>query len=169
MEREKFQGVYPYYGAAKVLDFVQDYIFDGKYLLMAEDGSVITTKGYPVLQFVNEKFWANNHTHILEGRSPVTTEFLYLTLNKLPISGYITGAAQPKITQENLNRIPVVVPTDSLLISFDEIVKDLFDNINVLGNKNSTLRRTRDLLLPKLISGAIDVSEFPETSELTTA
>ena len=78
MQRENMRGLYPYYGAAKILDYINDYIFDGKYLLLAEDGSVITKDGYPVLQFVNAKFWANNHTHIMQGTADVSTEFIYL-------------------------------------------------------------------------------------------
>jgi Type I restriction modification DNA specificity domain len=78
MERSQLQGEYPYYGAAKVFDYVNDYIFDGEYLLLAEDGSVITPERAPVLQLVKEKFWPNNHTHVLRGLPPFSTHFLYL-------------------------------------------------------------------------------------------
>ena len=93
MQRQERPGPYPYYGAAKVFDFIDDYIFDGTYCLIAEDGSVITPEGYPVMQLAKGKFWANNHTHILEGRSPVTTRYLFYYLSGFDISGYITGAA----------------------------------------------------------------------------
>jgi len=106
------------------------------------------------------KFWANNHTHILQGRPPISTEFLYLRLIDLDISGYITGAAQPKVTQENLKRIPVLLPSSALLESFCPIVRDMFLQISNFERKNALLRRTRDLLLPKLVSGEIDVSNL---------
>lgn len=170
MQRSEFQGAYPYYGAAKILDHVKEYLFDGRYVLMAEDGSVITTDGFPVLQMANGRFWVNNHTHILEGTNQASTEFIYLRLSNLPISGYITGAAQPKITQENMNRIQIILPPDNKLMGeFTQLAKPFFDLINVLERKNKSLRTTRDFLLPKLISGEIDVSSLPEPQEEAAA
>ena len=68
MQRMDRPGTVPYYGAAKLIDYIDGWIFDGEFLLFAEDGSVQTPDGFPVLQLVEGKFWANNHTHILEGR-----------------------------------------------------------------------------------------------------
>jgi type I restriction enzyme, S subunit len=158
MQRESRKGPYPYYGAAKVFDYIDDYIFDGEYLLVAEDGSVITPDRKPVLQMTSGKFWANNHTHIIRGKQPVSTEFLYLRLSELDISGYVTGAAQPKITQANMNRIPVLVSKFALLESFNGKAQVFFSQIKRLEKKNNNLRQTRDLLLPKLISGEIELS-----------
>src|SRR5690606_11107304 len=110
MQRANMSGQYPYYGAAKVIAYVAEYLFVGEYHLVGEDGSVATTQGYPVLQLVNSKFWANNHTHILQG-SIVSTRYLYLALSQIPVTGYITGTAQPKITQAALRRVPIVVPS----------------------------------------------------------
>jgi type I restriction enzyme S subunit len=106
------------------------------------------------------KFWANNHTHVIQGKFPISTEFLYLCLSNVDISGYVTGAAQPKITQGNLNRIPVVVAKRVLLDSFNLHARAFFAEIKLLERKNQNLRQTRDLLLPKLISGEVDVSEL---------
>ena len=158
--RSTMQGEYPYYGAASILDHVNDYLFDGRYLLIGEDGSVITKDGRPVLQLVAGKFWANNHTHVVQGKSPISTNFLYLLMSNVAISSYITGTAQPKINQENLNRIPVVSPPRDLLERFDQIINPIYDDIVILDRKNINLRKTRDMLLPKLISGEIDVSEL---------
>lgn len=157
MERAELQGNYPYYGAAKVFDFINDFIFDGEYLLMAEDGSVITTERNPVLQLVNEKFWPNNHTHVLRGKEPVSTHFLYLGLSQVDISPYITGAAQPKITQENMNRIPFVCGPQKVHENFNRLVEPMILDSQLLQRKIQNLRSTRDLLLPRLLSGQIDV------------
>ena len=158
--RSTMQGEYPYYGAAKVLDHINDYLFDGRYLLIGEDGSVVTEDGKPVLQLVTGKFWVNNHTHVVQGKSPISTNFLYLFMSNVVISGYVTGSAQPKINQQNLNRIPVILPPQSLLERFNQMIEANFENINALSLKNTNLHQTRDLLLPKLISGEIDVSEL---------
>lgn len=159
MQRQTRSGPYPYYGAAKVFDFIDDYIFDGEYLLMAEDGSVRTEGDMPVLQFVDTKFWANNHTHVLRGRRPISTHFLYLALSCVDISPYVTGAAQPKITQENMNRIPVVVANDALHSTFDQNASPLLRGMLSLERQASSLRRTRDLLLPRLLSGQLSVED----------
>lgn len=159
MQRAEMPGEYPYYGAAKVFDYVDDFIFDGEYLLVAEDGSVVTPNGFPVLQMAIGKFWANNHTHILQGRA-VSTRYLYLALSRLPITGYITGAAQPKITQGALNRISILVPSASVGTLFEIHLRPAFELRYNLLAQNANLRATRDLLLPKLVSGAIDVSDL---------
>ena len=158
MVRSTMQGEYPYYGAAKILDHINDYLFDGRYLLIAEDGSVITEDGKPVLQLVTGKFWVNNHAHVVQGKDPISTNFLYLFMSNVAILGYITGAAQPKINQDNLNKIPILSPPQGSLERFNQMIEPIFDDIVALDLKNINLRQTRDLLLPKLISGEIDVS-----------
>ena len=157
MQRAEMQSEYPYYGAAKVFDFVNDFIFDGEYLLMAEDGSVITTERAPVLQLVNEKFWPNNHTHVLRGKQSFSTHFLYLGLSEVDISPYITGAAQPKITQENMNRIPFFCGPEKLHQEFNSLVEPMIRQSQILQRQIQNLRRTRDLLLPRLMSGQQDL------------
>jgi len=160
MQRSEIQGTYPYYGAAKVFDYINDYIFDGEYLLMAEDGSVITLERTPVLQLVNEKFWPNNHTHVLRGKAPYSTHFLCLGLSEVDISPYITGAAQPKITQENMNRIPFFCAPTALHEEFDRCVEPAIRQLQLLQRQVENLRRTRDLLLPRLLSGLIALDEL---------
>jgi type I restriction enzyme S subunit len=156
MQRAEIQGVYPYYGAAKVFDYISNFIFDGEYLLMAEDGSVIAPDRSPVLQLVNEQFWPNNHTHVLRGKPPFSTHFLYLGLSNVDISPYITGAAQPKITQENMNRIPFFCGPKKLQQEFDRLVAPMIRGIQILQRQIQNLRRTRDLLLPRLLTGRIE-------------
>ena len=152
------KGDYPYYGAAKVFDYIDQYIFDGNYLLVAEDGSVITSDGHPVLQLARGRFWVNNHAHVLQGRAPVSTEYLFLALERYPIQGHITGAAQPKITQGNLNRIPVSVGPSDLMKKFQNLVSPLFGLRGQLEAANQRLVASRDVLLPRMISGDLPVA-----------
>jgi len=79
-QRAERKGIYPYYGATSVMDYVDDYIFEGKYLLMGEDGTVIDEKGKPILQIANGKFWCNNHAHVLQNTDLVTFDYLYYLL-----------------------------------------------------------------------------------------
>jgi len=157
--REDRSGDYPYYGAASVLDHIDDFIFDGKYLLVGEDGTVQTKEGVPMLQFINCKFWVSNHAHILTGKN-ISTEFLYLALNVYPISNHITGAAQPKINQQNLNRIPMVIANEDLRAGFDKIILPIFKQIFNLKNQNQLLKEARDILLPRLMTNVIDTDDL---------
>ena len=151
------QGPYPYYGAASVMDYVDDYIFDGIYILMAEDGSVIDDKDHPVIQYVWGKFWVNNHAHILKGANDINDEHLMLFLKQLNIQPYVTGAVQPKLNQRNMKRIPFVKPSPQLCEIFSHRISSLFARIRANTEESRTLAALRDALLPKLISGEIRV------------
>jgi len=159
MQRAKKQGSYPYYGAAKIFDYVDDFIFDGEYLLLGEDGTVVDGVGGPLLQLVKGKFWCNNHAHVLKGTA-ASTRRLWCALHAYPIAGHVTGAAQPKITQANMNRIPIVVPDAETSKKFDEAVDPMIDLWFNLERQNGVLREARDLLLPRLVSGELDVSDL---------
>lgn len=88
-QRAKMKGKYRYYGAAGILDYVNSYLFDGTFLLLGEDGTVITEDGFPVLQYVNGQFWVNNHAHVLTGRGHYSTEFLYMKFRQMGISDVV--------------------------------------------------------------------------------
>lgn len=105
-------GPYPYYGANGIQDYVKEYIFDGTFLLIGEDGSVKTPSGKPVLNWATGKMWVNNHAHILQGRSEdeLDLRYLYFALQVVDISPFVTGGTQPKLNQANMNMIEVPVP-----------------------------------------------------------
>ena len=128
-ERAERAKIYPYYGAAGLLDYVDNYLFDGIYVLMGEDGSVITEQGYPYLQYIWGKFWVNNHAHILQGKNGVSTETLYLILSKTNIKEFVTGAVQAKMSQENLRAIPTITLKSEELNKFDAIIQPIFNLI----------------------------------------
>ncbi|MEO7839752.1 MAG: restriction endonuclease subunit S [Anaerolineales bacterium] len=157
MEREKRKGIYPYYGAASIVDYIDDFLFDGVYLLMGEDGTVITEDEKPVLQYVAGKFWVNNHTHVLQGKGVFSTEFVYLVLKNTNIKHIVTGAVQPKINQGNMNSLPVIVPDTETLKAFQEVIKPVFAYILEAEQQSASLMSLRDSLLPKLMNGEIEV------------
>lgn len=150
--------IYPYYGAASLMDYVDEYIFDGKYLLLGEDGTVVDEYGYPILQYVWGKFWVNNHAHILTGKLGFNVETLYLLFSRTPVKSIVTGAVQPKISQANLRSIQVVIPPQNELGVFNVLVCPMFDQIRQNQEQNNALSAMRDALLPKLMSGEVDVS-----------
>lgn len=150
--------IYPYYGAASRMDFVDNYIFDGKYLLLGEDGTVVDDAGYPILQYVWGQFWVNNHAHILTGRLGYDVESLYMLFKQTPVKSIVTGAVQPKISQANLRSIQVVIPPEHNLREYNDLVEPLFSLFRANKEECKTLTALRDTLLPKLMSGEIDVS-----------
>lgn len=150
--------IYPYYGAASLMDFVDNYIFDGKYLLLGEDGTVVDDAGYPILQYVWGQFWVNNHAHILTGRLGYDVESLYMLFKQTPVKSIVTGAVQPKISQANLRSVQVVIPPEHNLREYNDLVEPLFSLFRANEEECKNLTALRDTLLPKLMSGEIDVS-----------
>ena len=150
--------IYPYYGAASLMDYVDNYIFDGKYLLLGEDGTVVDDAGYPILQYVWGQFWVNNHAHILTGRLGYDVESLYMLFKQTPVKSIVTGAVQPKISQANLRSVQVVIPPEHNLREYNDLVEPLFSLFRANEEECKTFTALRDTLLPKLMSGEIDVS-----------
>ena len=160
-ERAKMEKkTYPYYGAAALMDYVDDYIFDGKYLLLGEDGTVVDDAGYPILQYVWGQFWVNNHAHILTGKLGFNVESLYMLFKQTPVKAIVTGAVQPKISQANLRSIQVVIPPQKLLTDYNSQIEPLFALLRTNEETNKSLTALRDTLLPKLMSGELDVSNI---------
>ena len=159
-ERANLAKIYPYYGATSVMDYVDRYLFDGIYLLLGEDGTVVDSKGFPILQYVEGKFWVNNHAHIITGKNGFTVETLYLLFSLTNVQSIVTGAVQPKISQANLNKVSVVIPSEAELSAFNSIVQPIFAQIRNLRAENDRLAATRDTLLPRLMSGKLDVSSL---------
>jgi type I restriction enzyme, S subunit len=108
--RSKRQGRYRYYGATEIVDYIDDYIFDGKYLLIGEDGANLLSKSRNLAFIVEGQFWVNNHAHVLQTKDNCQIDFLCYYINSLDLKQYITGSAQPKLTQANMNRISVPIP-----------------------------------------------------------
>jgi len=157
-EREKRQGQYPYHGAAGVMDFIDDYIFDGEYLLMGEDGTVTDSNGFPILQYVWGKFWVNNHAHIIRGKEGIPLIYLLLLLKNTNVSHIVTGAVQPKINQRNMNSVEIIIPDKKTLSNFNHITSVLYSLFKNNTEENNSLVAIRDSLLPRLMSGRIRVS-----------
>ena len=159
-ERANLAKIYPYYGATSVMDYVDRYLFDGIYLLLGEDGTVVDGRGFPILQYVEGKFWVNNHAHIITGKNGFTVELLYLLFSLTSVQSIVTGAVQPKISQANLNKVPVIIPSVDELKAFDAAIQPLFAQIRNLRAENDRLAVTRDTLLPRLMSGELDVADL---------
>jgi type I restriction enzyme S subunit len=161
-ERAKIQGEFPYYGATKILDYINYFNFEGEYILLAEDGTVKTERDTPFLQFVSGKFCVSNHAHVITGNNDYSNEFLYLSLSNINVIPIITGAVQLKINKENLEKLQFIVPPKELLKDIENKIIPLYKKIKENELEIQTLTQLRDTLLPKLISGELRMKEFRE-------
>jgi len=156
-EREKRQGSYPYYGATSIVDYVDDFIFDGTYVLLGEDGSVVKEDGKPFVQYVSGKIWVNNHAHVLRGKNGFSTEYIKMFIDQVNIMPFVTGAVQPKLNQANMNVIPMVIPDQKTLSNFNELLTALFGIVLKNERQTKNLERLRDSLSPRLMNGKIRI------------
>ncbi len=149
IERQHRKGSYRYFGAQGVIDYVDDYLFDGDFILVAEDGENLRSRKQPVASLVSGRFWVNNHSHILKVDEGVTNRrFLMHALNQADISGLVTGAAQPKLTKASLGGLQVQLPVRavqdrvaSVLAAFDELIEIIERRIELLEDLARSLYR----------------------------
>ncbi|QBE97983.1 Putative type-1 restriction enzyme specificity protein MPN_089 [Blautia producta] len=132
--REK--GNVPYYGASGVVDYVKDYLFNGDYLLISEDGANLLARVTPIAFSISGKTWVNNHAHVLKFDEYATRRFVEMYINSIDLSLYITGAAQPKLNQKNLNQIEIPLPTlkeqrriVEILDGFEKLCTDMSEGL----------------------------------------
>jgi type I restriction enzyme S subunit len=141
-EIDRKPGPYPYYGASGIVDRVDSYLFDGEFLLIGEDGENLRTRQTPIAFVATGKFWVNNHAHIVRGNHRADTRFLCYALSQTDISGYLTGSTMPKLTQGNLNRMPVIAPPLAEQKRIAEVLGALDDKIELNRRMNATLEAT---------------------------
>ena len=153
---------YDYYGASGVIDKVEDYLFDDDLLLIAEDGANLILRNLPLAIVARGKFWVNNHAHILKPRRG-NLEYLAAVMEKLNYTPWISGAAQPKLTQDRLMSIAIAVPPPS---EQDEIIDKVTDETAALRHAIARARRQIELvqeyrtcLIADVVTGKLDVRE----------
>ncbi|MBN1641909.1 MAG: restriction endonuclease subunit S [Anaerolineae bacterium] len=148
-ERAERPGRYPYYGASGIIDHIDDYIFDGRYLLIAEDGENLNSRKTPIAFLASGKFWVNNHAHIVRARPGIADDyFLMCYLEASDVSGYITGTAQPKLSQTNLKAIPIRLPPlpiqrkiAAILSAYDDLIENNTRRIAILEEMAQAIYR----------------------------
>jgi len=135
--KNKNGGEYAYYGASGIIDYVDDYIFEGEHLLISEDGANLLARVYPIAFKANGKFWVNNHAHIVQAKNDITTnDYLEYYFSSIDISSYVTGSAQPKLNQKKLNSIKIPLPPlpeqKRIVAKLDEVFEKIDQAIGLL-------------------------------------
>lgn len=161
-ERAKRLGTFPYYGAASAMGTIDNFLFDGVFVLVGEDGSVVRNGGLAVTQYVWGQFWVNNHAHVLQGAGAVCTEHLLLYFNEEPVEPYVTGAVQMKLSQGRMGMMPFIFAGDTICGEFGRVLGPLFERLRSAEAENRTLAETRDYLLPRLMSGEVRVGDVAQ-------
>lgn len=157
--RAKRQGKFRYYGATEIVDYIDDFIFDGKYLLIGEDGANLVTKSRPLAFIVEGKFWVNNHAHIVQTKEFLNIDFLSYYFNSLNLAEFVTGTAQPKLNQANMNKIPIPIPK---IEEQNKIVQELESRLSVADKMEESIVQSlqqaealRQSILKKAFSGEL--------------
>jgi len=124
-DRANVEGTYPYYGASGIIDYVDGFIFNGERLLIGEDGANLLSRSSPLAFIARGKYWVNNHAHVLAFNSMAYLRYLEFFIESIDVSRYVSGSAQPKITQKQLNSIEVPCPPMVLQERFSETIDEL--------------------------------------------
>jgi type I restriction enzyme S subunit len=149
-DRAERKGEYPYYGASGIIDYVEGYLFDETALLIGEDGANLLARSTPIAFLAHGKYWVNNHAHVVTNNDKADLIYLCVALNGRDLANYVTGSAQPKLNQANLNRIPIPVPPLALQREFAARVSE----IRALEAVQSASRQRLDDLFQSILHRA---------------
>jgi type I restriction enzyme, S subunit len=129
-------GFIPYYGASGIVDYVKDYIFDGDFLLVSEDGANLLARNTPIAFSISGKSWVNNHAHVLKFETYAERKYVEYYLNSIDLTPFISGAAQPKLNKKNLESISIPNPSPdekkrivTILDKFEVLTKSIKDGL----------------------------------------
>lgn len=158
-KRKDIQGDYPYYGASGIIDHLNDYILDGEYLLISEDGANLESRTKPIAFIVDGKFWPNNHVHVVKTKYGVPLDYLRLYIESRSIRDYLTGTAQLKLTQKNLNKIPLPIAPQKeqkrIITKIEELFSKLDSGVSELQKGRERLNQYRLSLLKAAFEGGL--------------
>ncbi len=170
---KRISGIYPYYGASGITDYVEGYVFDGLYVLLAEDGDNLRTRNTPIAFTAKGKFWVNNHAHVLKGLDDLDTQYICYALQHAEIDSYISGSTRPKITQGDLKKIPITAPPLETRHKIAKLVNEFDQKIELNRQTNQTLEQMAqalfkswfvdfDPVFDNALGAGTNVSDFPE-------
>ena len=132
---DRVVGVYPYYGASGIVDYVEAYIFDEDILLVSEDGANLLMRSTPIAFSVSGKVWVNNHAHVVRFKKMCLQKYIEILFSLIDISDSITGSAQPKLNQAKLNAMEFPIPDEDRLEKYLSFLEQV-DKSKVVAEKN---------------------------------
>ncbi len=164
--RAKRKGNYRYYGATEIVDYIDDYIFEGEHLLVGEDGANLLSKSKALAFIVDGKFWVNNHAHVLQAKETSVNKYLCYYFNSLNLAKFVTGTAQPKLTQGNLNKIEIPICStkiqNAIVSKIEELFSELDKGIENLRTAQQQLKTYRQSVLKWAFEGKLTNENLKE-------
>ena len=169
---DRKEGLFPYYGASGIVDYVADYIFDEDILLISEDGANLLARSTPIAFSVSGKCWVNNHAHVLKFANPATQKFVEVYLNSISIEEFVTGAAQPKLNQQALNSILISIPEDvaiqqAIVAEIEAEQALVAANRDLIARFEKKIQTTLTRVWGEEVPGATEASSIEEVAELS--
>lgn len=161
-ERNGRQKIYNYYGASGVIDKIDGYTHEGELLLIGEDGANLVTRSTPIAFLAKGKFWVNNHAHVLDTVDRITLDYLCAYINSIDLKPFVTGGFQPKLSQGNLNIIPVPLPPLSEQKRIVAEIEKQFAKTKQLKEHIIANQQATEQLLKALLHQAFEVREMEE-------
>lgn len=169
-QRDNMNRIYDYYGASGIIDKVDDYIFEGKKLLIGEDGANLVTRSKDIAFIADGKYWVNNHAHILDVKDTVLLMYLCHYINNMDLIPYVTGSAQPKLTQAKMNNIKIFLPTLSEQHEIVRLIDDLLARERAAQQATEQALVSIDLMkksiLARAFCGELGTNKASEASAL---
>lgn len=169
-QRDNMNRIYDYYGASGIIDKVDDYIFEGKKLLIGEDGANLVTRSKDIAFIADGKYWVNNHAHILDVKDTVLLMYLCHYINNMDLIPYVTGSAQPKLTQAKMNNIKIFLPTLSEQHEIVRLIDDLLARERSAQQATEQALASIDLMkksiLARAFRGELGTNKASEASAL---
>jgi len=160
--RESRKGAFPYYGASGIIDSIDGFTHEGEFVLIGEDGANLLSRSTPIAFLAKGQIWVNNHAHVLRCKHTFPNAYLAAYINSIDLAPYVSGTAQPKLNQANMNTIPVPVPP---LAEQQEIVRrvaGLFALADQLEQRLAQARRQVAKLTPSLLARAFAGKLVPQ-------
>lgn len=162
MRKKQTNKIYDYYGAAGVIDKVDGYLFSERLLLIGEDGANLLSRSKNNAFFAEGKYWVNNHAHVLDCSEKYILDFVAFVINSMSLEKYVTGSAQPKLTQDNLNKIIISLPPNEEQRRIINEVKRWFTLIDELESNEGDLLKAIDKAKSKILDLAIHGKLVPQ-------
>lgn len=166
-QRAERKGIYPYFGAQGVVDHLNDYTYEGEYLLVAEDGENLRSRKQPIANAASGRFRVNNHAHVLGGTEKCNLIYLLHLLNSTDISGYVTGSTQPKLSQSNLLDITVALPDIDTQNAIASLLNSFDKKISLNNQLNGYLEELADGMFRRHFGGLTDNATLADFANVT--
>lgn len=164
-QRTDVAKIYDYYGASGKIDKIDKYIFDERLLLIGEDGANLVTRSKPIVFFAEGQYWVNNHAHCIDATDKFILEYLCFYINAISLEKYVTGSAQPKMTQDNMNSILIPLPPYSEQKRMSQRLNEVMYTVDNIEIGKAAIRELASKAKSKILDLAIRGQLVPQNPD----